>query len=154
MNLLISACLLNVPCRYDGDGAEAPALAALLRRRPDLHAVPICPEQLGGLATPRPPAERAGARVITCGGADVTDAYRRGAEAALALAGRLNCAAALLKARSPSCGSGAIYDGSFTHTRISGDGVTAARLKEAGIPVFDEEHLADLVRFAGGEEEA
>lgn len=152
MKLLISACLLNVPCRYSGDGAEAAALTTLLRRRPDLHVVPVCPEQLGGLATPRPPAERMEERVKTCDGTDVTDAYRRGGEAALALAERLNCTAAILKSRSPSCGSGVIYDGSFTHTRISGDGVTAEFLKEAGIAVFDEEHLEEFVRLIGGGE--
>lgn len=128
MNILVSACLLNVPCRYSGDGVDFAPLAELLKGRHDLHPVPVCPEQLGGLATPRPPAERVGSRVLTRSGEDVTGAYRRGGEAVLALAKRLNCTAALLKARSPSCGSGVIYDGTFTAERIPGDGVTAALL--------------------------
>ena len=144
MRILISACLLGVPCRYDGASKPHPLAAALAERH---HLVPVCPEQLGGLPTPRPPAERVGERVLTRDGADVTEQYARGAAQAEELARLLGCRCALLKARSPSCGSGAIYDGTFTGRKVPGDGVTAARLKSAGIPVFDEEHWAEFLDF-------
>ena len=146
MEVLISACLLGAPCRYSGDGFSMPGLDALLADR-RVHLVPVCPEQLGGLPTPRPPAERVGEEVRTRDGADVTAAYRRGADCAADLARLLGCRCALLKARSPSCGSGVIYDGTFTHTRVPGDGVAAARLKADGLLVFDEEHMAEFYAF-------
>ena len=135
MKILISACLLGVCCRYDGGGNPQDWAERL-------ELVPVCPEQLGGLATPREPAERLGDRVVTRSGADVTEAYRRGAQEAVALAGLLGCQAAVLKERSPSCGQGVIYDGSFSHTRIAGDGVTAELLDRAGIPVYGESQAA------------
>lgn len=146
MDILISACLLGLPCRYGGDGYPLPALEDLLAR-PGLHFVPVCPEQLGGLPTPRPPAERVGDRVLTREGADVTAAYERGAAQAAALAMRLGCGCALLKARSPSCGSGTVYDGSFTGRRVPGDGAAAAALKAAGTPVFTEEEWGAFLAF-------
>ena len=138
MRILISACLLGTCCRYDG-GGNRQEWAEELGRRYEL--VPVCPEQLGGLATPRPPAERLGDRVVTNAGSDVTDAYEKGAAEALALARLLNCQAAVLKERSPSCGRGAIYDGTFSHTQVPGNGVTAQRLLEAGIPVYGESQV-------------
>ena len=146
MEVLISACLLGLKCRYDGHSAPAPAVEELLRR-PGLHFVPVCPEQLGGLPTPRESAERVGERILTRSGADVTAPYRRGAEGAASLAARLGCTCALLKARSPSCGSGRIYDGTFTGALVPGDGVAAAALKGAGLAVFDEEHLPELLAY-------
>ena len=101
--------------------------------------IPVCPEQLGGLPTPRTPSERQGACVVMRDGTDVTAAYSRGARIACALAAQTLAEAALLKARSPSCGSGEIYDGTFTGTLTPGDGVTAERLKTLGIPVYTEE---------------
>lgn len=148
MNILISACLLGLPTRYSGDGYPIPELEALISA-PGLHLVPVCPEQLGGLPTPRSPAERLGGRVITAEGEDVTEPYQQGAACALELARRLNCECALLKARSPTCGSSVIYDGTFSHARIPGDGVAAEQLKKAGIPVFDEEHMAEFWAFMG-----
>jgi len=135
--LLISACLLGAACRYDGNSVPLPeeTLKALTER---YELIPVCPEQLGGLATPRESAERCGNRVVTAGGADVTVKYFRGAEQALYLAERFACTKALLKERSPSCGSGEIYDGSFTRTLTAGDGVTAALLKAKGIAVYGE----------------
>lgn len=146
MRILISACLLGLKCRYDGGGKTLPPLTELLGRA-DLSFVPVCPEQLGGLPTPRPPAERVGERVRTRDGGDVTEQYARGAAQAEELARLTGCRCALLKARSPSCGSGVIYDGTFTGRRVPGDGVTAARLKSADIPVFDEEHWAEFLDF-------
>lgn len=110
MKILISACLLGIPCRYDGKAKPQPWAEALAARH-DL--VPVCPEQLGGLPTPRTPSERRGDRVVMNTGADVTEQYRRGAEAALRLCRLTGCEAAILKERSPSCGCGEIYDGSF-----------------------------------------
>lgn len=134
--VLVSACLLGTPCRYDGAGkADARVLALAAKRR----LIPVCPEQLGGLPTPRPPAERVGGRVLTTGGADVTDAFLRGAEETLRLAQLFGCKTAILKARSPSCGSGRIYDGTFSGTLVSGSGVTAALLRQNGITVLTEE---------------
>lgn len=148
MNILISACLLGVPSRYSGDGYPIPELDKLTND-PKLHLVPVCPEQFGGLPTPRPPGERLGERVLDNTGADMTEPYLRGAACALELAQRLNCECALLKARSPTCGSGVIYDGTFSHVRIPGDGVAAEILKKSGIPVFDEEHMEDFWAFVG-----
>lgn len=143
MRILISACLLGCRCRYDGASKPQPWIAALAERH---TLVPVCPEQLGGLSTPRPPAERRGDRVVTRAGGDVTAQYRRGAEEALRLCRLLGCDAALLKERSPSCGSGAIYDGTFTGTVTAGDGVTAELLRKNGIPVYGETQADQLIK--------
>ena len=145
MRILISACLLGISCRYDGDSKPHPLAEELARRH---QLVPVCPEQLGGLPTPRPPAERRGDRVITRAGGDVTAQYRRGAEATWKLCRLLDCQAAVLKERSPSCGSGEIYDGTFTGTRISGDGVTAETLRAQGIRIVGESRIGDLLEEA------
>ena len=134
-HLLISACLLGAQCRYDGQSKPLLQLVALSEQ---FNLVPICPEQLGGLPTPRTPAERTEGRVITKDGRDVTAEYRRGAECALETARREGVLAAVLKERSPSCGSGEIYDGTFTGTLTAGDGVTAELLKANGITVYGE----------------
>ena len=143
MKILISACLLGCRCRYDGGSKMHPAVAALAER---YELVPVCPEQLGGLPTPRPPAERVGDRVLTAAGGDVTEQYRRGAEEALRLCRVTGCEAAVLTERSPSCGCGAVYDGTFSGVLAAGDGVTAALLKEAGIPVYGEDAAEALCR--------
>lgn len=136
--ILISACLLGVCCRYDGQGKANPAAVRLADR---CTLIPVCPEQLGGLATPRPPAEIRDGRVVTRLGDDVTDAYRRGAEETLRLARLLHCETAVLKERSPSCGCGAIHDGTFSGGLTAGDGVTAALLKSAGLRVLGESEI-------------
>ena len=137
MNILISGCLLGLSCRYDGKSKGLDK--ALIEKLKTKHTlIPACPEQLGGLPTPRPPAERVGDRVLTASGGDVTAQYRRGAEEALRLCRVTGCEAAVLKERSPSCGSGAVYDGTFSGVLTAGDGVAAALLKEAGIPVYGE----------------
>ncbi|MDQ1403516.1 MAG: hypothetical protein QOG03_1832 [Actinomycetota bacterium] len=105
--------------------------------------IAICPETMGGLPTPRPAAEvQSDGRVVTAEGADVSDAYRRGAVAAVALARSTGARRAVLKSRSPSCGCHEIYDGSFTRTRVAGEGVTAAALRAAGLEVVSEEDVA------------
>lgn len=140
MRILISACLLGVACRYDGASKPHPKVTALAERH---ELIPICPEQLGGLPTPRPPAERQGDAVRTRE-ADVTVQYRRGAQEALKLYRLTGCEAAILKERSPSCGSGRIYDGTFSGTLRPGDGVTAELLRFHDIPVYGE---SDIDRF-------
>lgn len=144
MKLLVSACLLGVNCRYNAEPKALPddLLSRLLERH---TVVPVCPEQLGGLTTPREPSERQGARVVMRSGRDVTAAYARGAQEALRLARQFGCTAAVLKERSPSCGHGEIYDGTFTGTRTSGDGVTAALLLENGIAVYGESEIDQLL---------
>lgn len=117
----------------------------LLDALPRLQLVPVCPEILGGLPTPRTPSERQGVRVVSKTGADVTAAYQKGAEEALRLARLFGCRKALLKERSPSCGRGQIYDGSFSGRLIPGDGVTAHLLQQEGIAVFGESQLQQLL---------
>ena len=136
-HLLISACLLGVPCRYDGQSKPWSFLELLTER---FILIPVCPEQLGGLPTPRIPAERSGESVITRDGRDVTENYLRGAQEALRIARITGCKTALLKAKSPSCGCGRIYDGTHTGTLTEGDGVTAELMKANGISVYTEEH--------------
>ena len=143
MKILISACLLGVRCRYDGASKVHPEVQALMERH---TLVPVCPEQLGGLPTPRIPAERQGETVRTREGGDVTEAYCRGGKEALRLCRMFECEAAVLKERSPSCGSGEIYDGSFTGTLTAGDGVTAQLLKAHGIPVYGESQIDQLLK--------
>lgn len=133
MKILVSACLLGVSCRYDGTGEIRETVRELMKNH---QLVPVCPEILGGLKTPRCPAERRGDKVVTKEGEDVTEAYRRGAEETLKLAELFGCSGAILKERSPSCGCGKIYDGTFTKTLIEGDGVTAQLLKAHGISIF------------------
>ena len=132
--LLISACLLGYPCKYSG-GSNLLPQETLDALRKSFRLIPVCPEAAGGLPTPREPSERRGGRVVSRSGRDVTAEYRKGARTALALAERYGARKALLKSNSPSCGSGAIYDGSFTGTLIPGDGVTAELLKSRGIEV-------------------
>ncbi len=135
--LLISACLLGLACRYDGRSVPLDA-AALDKLKERWSLVPVCPEQLGGLPTPRPPAERKCGGVFTGSGTDVTAQYARGAGESVRLAAFFGCKTALLKAHSPSCGSGEIYDGTFSHTLVPGDGICASLLKANGIAVLSE----------------
>ena len=134
---LISACLCGQACRYDGQARPATALAALVEQG---LALAICPEVDGGLSIPRTPCERQGRSVIDQNGQDRTQAYQAGAEHALALAQKYHITTAILKERSPSCGSTEIYDGTFTHTRIPGMGVTAELLRQNGLTVYSEEN--------------
>ena len=140
MNILVSHCFLGEPCRYDGASRLDRQVIELHRAGHNL--IPVCPEVLGGLEVPRSPAEiQSDGRVLTQDGQDVTAAYRSGAERAVAIARENGCTVAILKARSPSCGCGEVYDGTFTGSVTSGWGVAARMLREAGIEVMDEEHL-------------
>ena len=147
MKILISACLLGVPCRYDGKSKPCPEAEKLAATH---TLIPFCPECIGGLPTPREPSEICGERVISRAGTDVTGEYRRGAEEALAMCRRLGCSCAVLKEKSPSCGHGKIYDGTFTGTLTDGDGITAALLSENGIPVYGESEIAALSAVSEG----
>ena len=140
--LLVSACLLGTPCRYDGASKPNAKVIALSEK---YNLIPVCPEVAGGLPTPRTPSEIVGDRVLMRDGRDVTENYRRGAEFALDLANENSCKTAILKARSPSCGKGAVYDGSFTATLTEGDGIAAKLLSDAGISVFSEENIDELL---------
>jgi uncharacterized protein YbbK (DUF523 family) len=145
--ILVSACLLGAKVRYHG-GDAASDHPILRRWQEEGRLVVACPERDGGLPTPRPAAEIVGgdghavaarlARVTTSKGADVTAAFRRGAEAALQLAQQHRIRVAVLKDGSPSCGSSSIYDGTFSGTRFAGQGVTAALLEAHGVRVFSE----------------
>ena len=143
---LISACLAGRACRYDGTACPVPELQRLAEAG---LAIAVCPEELGGLSTPRPPAEISRGRVIDRNGRDVTAQFEQGAEAALNLAGAHNIRRAILKERSPSCGCGLIYDGTFSRRLTAGDGVTAAKLSQAGVIVRGEsDYAADPVFFS------
>ena len=139
-NILVSACLLGIECRYKGDGCPCEGIKALAERH---TLIPVCPEQLGGLATPRPPAERQGDKVVNREGQDVTEAYALGAQRALRIARLNHVSVAVMKAKSPSCGSGRVYDGTFSGRLIPGDGVCAEALKQAGIAVYSEEDYGE-----------
>lgn len=145
-NLLISACLLGVECKYSG-GSNALPEETIEKLRTRYRLIPVCPETAGGLPTPRDPSERLGERVVSCHGADVTAQFKKGAEAALTLARRYGCTTALMKEHSPSCGSGLIYDGSFLGKLVNGDGCAAELLKAAGVSVVGE-NMTELLTMA------
>ena len=138
MNILISGCLLGLKCRYDAKEKKLPEIEKLIE---SYNLIPVCPEQLGGLPTPRIPAERVKDRVITQVGVDVTKEYQIGAEEALKIAKLYNCKKAILKEKSPSCGCRKIYDGTFSRNLIVGNGVTAELLLKNGIEVFGESEI-------------
>ncbi|MBO1271011.1 DUF523 domain-containing protein [Shewanella sp. 4t3-1-2LB] len=138
--ILVSACLMGEKVRYDGNDnlLQHPLIQ---RWQQEQRLLMICPEVAGGLSVPRAPAEQIGTRIITCDGADVTTAFQRGAWRAQQLAQQQGVVMAILKARSPSCGVGQIYDGSFSRRLIADDGVTALALRQLGIAVFSELQL-------------
>lgn len=143
-NILVSSCLLGVHCRYNGEGVMEPELKELMEQA---HLIPVCPETMGGLATPREPAERREGRVMTVSGQDVTAQYKKGAEETLALALAYGCCFAILKERSPSCGKGMVYDGSHSGTLTEGSGVTAELLEAHGIQVFGESEAGKIKKW-------
>ena len=140
--LLMSACLMGMRCRYDGGCKVLPELPQLMER---YHVIPVCGEMMGGMSTPRIPSERVGDKVLNRAGEDVTAAFHRGAEEILRLADLYGATKALLKERSPSCGSGRIYDGSFSGSLTDGWGVTAELLRDRGIIIFGESRSKELL---------
>ena len=136
--ILVSACLLGVNCKYsDGNNYNEKVIDYIK----DYEVIPVCPELMGGLSTPRPPSEIVGDKVMNNIGVDVTNEYTKGAEETLKLAKLFNVKKALLKAKSPSCGKGKIYDGTFSGVLTEGNGVTAKLLKDNGIEVISEQDL-------------
>jgi uncharacterized protein YbbK (DUF523 family) len=144
-SILISACLLGVACRYDG--LSKPLDREIIEKlRQQYHLILICPEIMGGLPTPRIPSEiSSDGKVLRKDGEDVTENYIRGAKEALRLAEIFQCETALLKEKSPSCGAGKIYDGSFSKTLTDGNGITAELLQKNGIRIIGESKIFTLI---------
>jgi uncharacterized protein YbbK (DUF523 family) len=136
--IIVSACLAGVKCSGDGSARPHQKVIDLVKQG---GAIPVCPEQLGGLPTPRAPAELKDNKVYTKDGRDVTSEFKKGAEEALKIALLANCKEAILKSKSPSCGSGKIYDGTFCGKVIEGNGIFVELLKVNDIKVFSEEEI-------------
>lgn len=141
--LLISACLAGINCKFNGENnlLDREILDEISKR---YHLLFVCPEVFGGLNTPREPAEMKDGLVVTKSAKDLSENFINGAKICLKIAKLNGCKKAILKARSPSCGSGQIYDGSFTKKLILGDGVAAKLLKENEILVFSEDEIGRL----------
>lgn len=135
---IVSSCLAGINCRYDASSKPCQKVIDLVKKG---EAIPVCPEQLGGLTTPRIPSEQKGDKVFTKEEREVTKEFQRGADEALKIAKLCSCKEAILKSKSPSCGCGEIYDGTFTGKLIKGDGVFTKLLKENGIKVISEEEI-------------
>jgi uncharacterized protein YbbK (DUF523 family) len=135
---LCSACLLGINCRYDGHSKADKKVLKLAKKE---ILIPVCPEQLGGLSTPRAPTEKKGNNIFTKEGNDLTAQFQNGANEVLKIANIFGVKEAIMKQKSPSCGCGKIYDGSFSGKLIKGDGITTALLKNNGIKVISEEDL-------------
>lgn len=141
MNILVSACLLGVHCRYDGTGKH---MGELDKWKEKHNFIPVCPEQLGGLPTPREASERLGDKVFSKSHKDVTAEFKKGAKETLKLAKYYNVSLAIMKERSPSCGCKIIYDGTFSGKRVEGNGVAVDALLQAGIKVYGESEIEVL----------
>ena len=139
-NILVSACLLGKPCRYDGKSKPCERVIALSNT---YNLIPICPEVMGGLPTPRTPSEICGERVLMKDGRNVTENYNSGARKALEIARKNACTVAILKEKSPSCGSGLIHNGLFDGGLVEGDGITTQLLKQNGICVLGESEITE-----------
>ncbi len=139
-NIIVSACLLGEKCRYDGKSKPCEKVIKL-KDKYKYNLIPVCPEVMGGLKTPRLPSEIAEDKVIGKDGRDNTNEYKKGAEIALEIANKNGAKKAILKAKSPSCGKGKIYDGTFSKTLKSGSGITAKLFMENGIEVLTEEEI-------------
>ena len=139
--ILCSACLLGLKCRYDGKTKLNKKARELSKK---VILIPVCPEQLGGLPTPREPAEQRGNKVFTKSGKDITENFVKGAKEVLKITKIFGAKEAILKQKSPSCGCGKIYDGTFSGKIIKGDGVTASLLKRNRIRVITEEDLTKI----------
>ena len=134
----MSACLMGINCRYDGGNTR---LSCLNELKEQFELIPVCPETLAGLPCPRHPLEISGDRVYNNQKEDMTEVFHRGADLAMKAWQEAGCPAVLLQSRSPSCGKGLIYDGSFTGRKISGNGVFAQKLLDANAEVYSELEL-------------
>lgn len=135
---IVSACLAGINCTYDGSSKPCKKVIELVKQG---KAIPVCPEQLGGLTTPRHASERKGDKVFMKNGRDVSSEFKRGAEEALKIAKLVGCNEAVLKSKSPSCGCGRIYDGSFSRKLIKGNGIFTEILKKNKIKVISDEDI-------------
>lgn len=142
MKILVSACLMGMKVRYDGKANENEWVLSLMDRH---QLIPVCAEVFGGLSTPRDPSERVGDRVVSCAGRDVTQEYVRGAGEVRRLARLYGCTLAILKEKSPSCGHGRIYDGTFSRTLVPGNGVLTDMLLQDGIRVVGESEVQGMI---------
>lgn len=150
VHILISACLLGENCKWDGTSNRNQEVLDFIRSMENQAVFhPVCPEEMGGLPTPRPASEirRADETVVNTDGRDVTAEFLMGADLALREAKKYRCTAAILKERSPSCGSKEIYDGTFTHKKVAGKGKTAGLLSAYGIEVMGESELEKAREF-------
>lgn len=140
--ILVSACLIGINCRYDGKSQYNEKVLQLVKEG---KAIPICPEQLGGLATPRNPAEIIKKDNKVCiidnQNTDMTDAFMKGANEVLKLAKELDINKAILKSKSPSCGVGKVYSGNFDGKIVDGNGVLAQLLMDNGIEVINADEF-------------
>lgn len=142
--ILVSLCLLGCNCKYNGGNNHNEALIKYLKQN-DISFLPLCPEQLGGLTTPRPCAElQKDNRILTCDGKDVTEQFASGAEKTLEMVKQFQIKKAILKSKSPSCGFQKVYDGSFSGTLSKGDGATTKLLLEEKVQIADENHWQEL----------
>ncbi len=144
--ILISMCLLGVECKYNGKSNHNPEIINFLKEN-NICFIPICPEQLGGLPTPRPCAEIRNGKVYNIYNEDKTENFLKGAKETLKLVKEFNIKLAILKSKSPSCGYGKIYDGTFKGILIDGNGITAEILKENGVKIFNEKNWRKIIKF-------
>ena len=143
MKIAVSSCLLGIKCKYNGESNFNIKIDKLREKH---TIVPICPEVLGGLSTPRVPSEIIGSKVVNQNGVDVTLNYINGAKKALDILKENNIDVVILKSKSPSCGKDYIYDGSFTHTLVNGDGITTRLFKKNGIKIYSENDFEDIFK--------
>lgn len=140
--IFVSACLLGVNCKYNGFNNENEKVLSYIK---DKEVIPICPEIMGGLSTPREPSEIFENKVISKSGKDVTSNFQKGAEETLNLARKLGVKKAILKSRSPSCGLDEVYDGTFSNKLVNKNGITAELLKNNGFVILREEDVDHLI---------
>lgn len=145
VEFVVSGCLAGLNCKYNGKSNPCDFVINLVKQG---KAIPICPESLSGLKIPRLPCEQKDGNVVTKDGKDITMKVELGAEKALARALESGARKAIIKSRSPSCGYGTIYDGTFTDKLTSGNGVWTQKLIDAGFEIFSEENLPDSVSSA------
>lgn len=142
--IAVSSCLAGVACTYKGSHHKIEKIRQLVKEN---KAIMICPEVLAGMSIPRDPCEIIDRRVLSNQGKDCTKEYQEGALKALAILKKHNVDVVLLKAKSPSCGKGKVYDGTFSHTLVEGDGITVTLLEENGIIVYNEDHMDEFFKY-------
>ena len=143
MKILVSACLLGDNCKYNGKNNLNNDLINFLKNH---EIIKTCPEVLGGLSIPRSPAEIINDKVVNQDNVDVTNNYQNGAIKTLEIVKKNNIQVAILKKNSPSCGYGYIYDGTFTHNLIKGNGITSKLLEESGVIILNEDNYQEYFR--------